>query len=210
MVLSYIEIITETVINDLRQARAYIIYIFFILNLGCKTDLKRDSTDMESQRTYELITHLLDVEKENYLIASCISESPRAVSMSMTSDFELYLKKNLGIRDTSHLRNQIRLFKEFRITKELAPSKNIVSDVQFVNFEKQSEKKGFSFWEWLDSNCGSGYCSISKPIFNESYDRAIVQVGTVCGGLCGGGATLIYELIDDEWKEVEIISTWVS
>ncbi len=153
---------------------------------------------MDSKKTKELISQVLIDEKE------------RAVSMSMTSDFNQTVQKFLKIKDTVHLNLQLKLQRDFIITPDLVTDKNILTQKQFSEFEKQSEKGGFSFWNWLESNCYEGYCSISKPIFNETYDLAFIRFGTVCGSLCGGRESCIYEFKNGKWVKVKTISSWVS
>ncbi|MDG4949644.1 hypothetical protein NLM59_01795 [Weeksellaceae bacterium KMM 9724] len=165
---------------------------------------------MDAQKTTELITQILKEESKGYLMSSCITEKPRAVSHPMVSDFNDYVKDNLNIKDTIHLKFQSRLYKNFKITADLVPNKNILTQKQFEEFEQKSENGGFRFWDWLDTNCDNGYCSISKPIFNETFDLAYVQIGTVCGGLCGGGEERIYELVNGKWIEKESLGSWVS
>ena len=49
-----------------------------------------------------------------------------------------------------------------------------------------------------------------KPIFNEEFDLAFVQIGTMCGGLCGGGVEIIYEYKNGKWIKKENIRSWIS
>ena len=187
-----------------------ILFFVLTLNLSCKTDNKTDLKKLDAQKTSELITQILKDERDGYLSSSCITENPRAVSSPMISNFGEYVRNHLNIKDTLHYKTQSSLSKKFKITAELVPEKNILTKKQFDDFEKKSEKGGFSFWDWLDENCENGYCSISKPIFNETFDLAYVRIGTVCGGLCGGGEERIYEFVDGKWIEKETFGSWVS
>lgn len=166
--------------------------------------------ELDAQNTTELITQILKDESEGYLQSSCITEKPKANSHPMVSNFDEYVKKHLNIKDTIHYKLQSSLYKEFKLTSELVPDKNIITPKQFKEFEQKSENGGFRFWDWLDENCENGYCSLSKPIFNETFDLAYVQIGTICGGLCGGGEERIYELVNGKWIEKESIGGWVS
>ncbi|MDN3594318.1 hypothetical protein [Zunongwangia endophytica] len=166
--------------------------------------------DLDAQKTNELITHILEEKRNGYLMSSCITEKPRAVSHSMVSNFNDYVKDNLNIKDTVHLKIQSRLYKKFKITADLVPNKNILTQVQFEEFKQKSENSKFRFWDWFDTNCENGYCSISKPIFNEAFNLAYVQIGTVCGRLCGGGEERIYKLVNGKWIEKESLGSWVS
>ncbi|WP_255592866.1 hypothetical protein [Marixanthomonas sp. SCSIO 43207] len=198
--------------HKLKKTTFYISIIVLILNFSCKTD-KTDldkSAEYDAQKTTELIMQILKDESSDYLSSTCITEKPRAISYPMVADFDKYVKNHLEIKDTIHYNTQKRFYKKFKITSELVPNKNILTQKQFEEFEKKSKKGEFRFWDWLDNNCKNGYCSISKPIFNETYDLAYVQIGTVCGGLCGGGEERIYEFVNGKWIEKESISSWVS
>jgi hypothetical protein len=166
--------------------------------------------DLDAQKTTELITQILIDESNSYLSSNCITEKPRAVSHPIVSNFDEYMKNNLNIKDSIHYKIQLRLYKEFKITANLVPEKNILTQKQFDEFEQKSENGGFKFWDWLETNCEIGFCSISKPIFNEKFDLAYVQIGTICGSLCGGGEERIYELVDGKWIEKESLGSWVN
>ncbi|QFZ54235.1 hypothetical protein FEZ18_05230 [Oceanihabitans sp. IOP_32] len=194
----------------MKKTIIYILFVVLTLNLSCKTDKKTDLKTLDAQKTSELITQILNDERDGYLSSSCMTENPRAVSSPMISNFDEYVKKLLNIKDSLHYKTQSRLSKKFKITADLAPEKNILTKKQFDEFERKSEKGGFSFWDWLDANCENGYCSISKPIFNETFNLAYVRIGTVCGRLCGGGEERIYEFIDGKWIEKESLGSWVS
>ncbi|UMB61196.1 hypothetical protein MHL31_03090 [Lutibacter sp. A80] len=170
----------------------------------------KELEELDAQKTTELIKQILKDESKGYLISSCITEKPRAVSHPMVSDFNEYIKKNLKIKDTVHLNTQSRLYKRFKITSDLVKNKNILTQKQFEKFEKKSKSGEFQFWDLLNTNCKDGYCSISKPIFNETFDLAYVQIGTVCGWLCGGGEERIYEFVNGKWIEKESLGSWVS
>ena len=116
----------------------------------------------------------------------------------------------LKIKDSVHYNLQSKLSSRFKITVDLVPDKTILTEEQFKEFEEKSENGGFKFWKWLDENCKNGYCSITKPIFNEAFDLAYVSVGMVCGSLCGGGEERIYEYKNGKWTIKEILGSWIS
>ena len=197
----------------MKKTTFYISFIILILNFSCKNESKFNldkTADLDSKKTTELITQILKDEKENYLSVSCITEKPRAVSNPMASSFDEYVKENLGIKDSIHYKLQTESYNNFIITKDLVSDKNIITETQFEEFEKKSKLGGFKFWKWIDENCKGGFCSISKPIFNETFDLAYVQIGTVCGGLCGGGEERIYEYKNGKWTKKESLGSWVS
>ncbi|SDX46468.1 hypothetical protein [Aequorivita viscosa] len=191
----------------------YISFIILVLTFSCKSDNKTDLKKLEeldAQKTTELITQILKDEKDGELSSSCISEKPRAISHPTVPNFDEYVKMNLKITDTVHYKMQSKLYKKFKITAELVPNKNILTETQFIEFRNKTENEGFIFWDLINENCTFGYCSISKPIFNENFDLAYVQIGTICGGKCGSGEERIYELLNGKWIKKERIGGWIS
>ncbi|MCH2032323.1 MAG: hypothetical protein MK202_02290 [Tenacibaculum sp.] len=191
----------------------YLSIIIIILNFSCKTDKNNSvekSAEFDSQKTKALITQILEDESKNYLSSTCISEKARANSHPMVADFDNYIKKLLKIKNENHYETQKKRYIKFKITSDLVPNKNILTEKQFNDFERKSKNGKFSFWDWLETNCTNGYCSISKPIFNEAYNLAYVQIGTVCGGLCGFGEERIYELVNKKWIKKQSLGSWVS
>ena len=53
---------------------------------------------------------------------------------------------------------------------------------------------------------------LSIPAFNLDHTRALVSISKVCGGLCGGGGTLVLALRDGRWVQEPnafAMCTWV-
>ncbi|WP_233558631.1 hypothetical protein [Aquimarina sp. BL5] len=187
-----------------------------ILNLifiSCKDESKVRLTELKNQdveKTTELITQIFEDEKKGFLFTNCITEKARGVNRPMVSDFDEYVKNHLKIKDSIHYNLQLESYKKFILTSDITKGKNILTQSQFKEFERKSELGEFKFWDWLENNCSDGYSSISKPIFNENYTLAYIQIGTVCGSLCGGGEERIYEYINGTWIEKENFGNWVS
>ncbi len=197
----------------MRKTKFYILFMSLILNVCCKNEPKEkvdELVNIDLMKTTELITQILNDEKNNYLSSTCISEKPWAVLFPMVSDFDSYVKEHVNIVDSIHLSIQMELFNNFKLTKTLVSDKKIITNSDFEELKEQSKQGNFGFWEWLNENCINGYCSISKPIFNETFDLAYVQIGTVCGDLCGGGEERIYEYKEDKWTEKEHLGSWVN
>lgn len=165
---------------------------------------------MDAFKTTELVSQILKDESTGYLSSSCITQKAKAVSHPMVTDFDAYVMNQLKIGDSVHYNLQSKLSSRFKITVDLVPDKNILTEEQFKEFEENSENDGFKFWDWLDENCENGYCSITKPIFNETFDLAYIRIGTVCGSLCGGGEERIYEYKNGKWTVKESLGSWVS
>lgn len=197
----------------MKKITLYISLIILILNSSCKTENKtnlKKLAELDAQKTTELITQILKNETKGYLSSSCITEKPRALYYPMVPDFGNYVIEHLKIKDTAHYESQYKLYKQFKITSKLVPNKNILTQEEFKEFEKKSENGGFYFWDWLDENCKNGYCSMTKPIFNESFNLAYIIIGNFCGNLCAGGEERIYEFINGKWILKKTIGSWVS
>ncbi len=183
------------------------------MTFSCKSELEIHEVQLretDSLKTEELITEILRKERNTPGFPNCISEKPRAVEISSWEQLDQIISIYLDIRDSTHLRIQREKLEDFKLTPELAGKLHIITEYDFEEFEDQSKSNGADFFEILDSVCINGYFSISKPIFNETFDLALVRTGVICGGLCGGGETTIYEWNRDKWSEKETISVWVS
>jgi hypothetical protein len=177
-----------------------------------KLNLNKTLLELEkdSIKTVELIKHIFSETDDPYINSSCIAEKAHFLHTIITTDFDSYVEKELRIEDKQHLKKQFELFKKFRITESLAFGKNIITEEQFSEFAKEAKKGNFIFWEWAESNCENGFISVSRPIFNESYNLAFVQIGSLCGGKCGGGETRIYENVNGKWNIVKTENQWIS
>ena len=188
--------------------------ILFGFALSCKSNeesIIKKIEILDHQKTTELIKYILEEEKYRDLSSSCILEQspPLEFHGGMKEDFDSYLKDLLQIKNSIHYKTQRKLLRNFKVNKSLVPQKRILQKQLFNKFEEKSKIERFRFWDWLDENCEQGYCFLSKPIFNETFDLAYVQMGSVCGGLCGGGEIKIYEFKNGIWSVKESLGTWV-
>ncbi len=187
-----------------------IITIFLLLLFWCcKNEVKSNLDYDEKKLTSELILGILSNRNDDYidLNCKCISEKSKLILPRLGS-LKGFAKKNLDIKDTLHLNEQIELFTHFKISNEILPGWNVLTEKEFDLYKISSSDN--SIWESLLIDCPNGYYSLSKPIFNESFDKAIVGFGSVCGRLCGGGVTRVYHLVDGKWMIEKEISSWVS
>lgn len=184
----------------------FFMLVAFLL-ISCKSE---QQIDLDAQKTKELISQIMKT-REGYIdTANCITEGSGSADIRSIEDMQYLAERHLGITDSLHLKNQLDLFQAFKITEEYAGQLKIITDATFKELEERSQKGEVNFFDWLISNCTNGYWSIAKPIFNETYDLALVVDGSLCGPLCGGGGTYIYKLQDGQWVEFKIISSWVS
>src|SRR5690606_27600124 len=185
----------------------FILSIILFLNFSCQKDLKKFE-ELDTQKTTELIKQIIKDESNGYLSVNCILENKKAGALE--EDFEEYLQKQLGIMDTLHLSLQVQLHDDFQITADLFPQKKIITQKKIDEIINNSKDGRTVFSNWLDTNCENEYCFIGKPIFNETFDLAYVEIGSYCGNLCGGGETRIYEYVNGKWVEKKSLSSWVS
>ncbi len=186
----------------------FISIIVLSLSLSCRSDI--DSREIEIKeidhlKTAELVKRIIENEKKLYLTPSCISEKPRAVHIKNFEDFEPIINIHLDIRDSIHHKVQLESFNKFTITPDLAGDMKIISETEFDVLNKDQA----SFFDTLNSICKNGYLSISKPVFNETFDLAFVQTAVNCGPLCGGGEVIIYEFNNGNWFVRDKLSGWV-
>lgn len=195
------------------KKESFNILIIILIFFSCKIESRSGSNkliELDSYKTTELIIQILKDEDKNYLSLSCIVEKPLMPLNFYDMNLDNNLEEHLKIKDSTHSKLQFKLLNEFRLTPKIIPDKNILTQKQFKELEIKSKQGDLIFWDWLDKNCENGYCSISKPIFNETFDLAYVQIQQVCGSLCCGGEERIYELINGKWSVKETLGSWVS
>jgi len=57
----------------------------------------------------------------------------------------------------------------------------------------------------------TGLFSMSEIAFDKEHHHAVVSYGFWCGGLCGNGATLVFEKVGENWKRTDRnCGGWVS
>jgi len=91
------------------------------------------------------------------------------------------------------------------------PDKNIFTQEDIDYILKTKEK--FTHFKWDNSQLGfdlknkKKYYAFSVPYFNLTHDKAIVMYEFRCGGLCGGGSTLLFSKTDKGWDET-LLELW--
>ena len=53
------------------------------------------------------------------------------------------------------------------------------------------------------------FCYVSFPVFNTHKDKFIIWTGYSCGGICGEGATFIYQKNGKDWIPIKILNQTV-
>ena len=191
----------------MKKHLGHILILIFILHFGCRENI---SENLDKEKTNELLTQIINDSTDHFLDSSCISEKTKFLYTIITPDFDNFIKTELDIKQETHLKKQLELFRNFRITENLAFGKHIITELEFKKFASDAENGNNSFWPWLDSNCENGYLSISKPIFNETFDKAFIVIGSISGGKAGGGETRIYQFKNGKWTIEKTEFEWIS
>lgn len=195
----------------------FILLLYFLF--GCKqnsdTAAINDTAAMEVVNQYdtskskELIRLILAKEEKDYFNTNCIVEKVIPMYVLANSNVARDVTEKLSIKDTIHLNEQMKLYKQFKLTPDLVPDKSILTQQHFLEFEKK-KPFGKSSWVMIEPVCEDGYSYILKPIFNEDYTIAYVQFGNFCGSYCGGGEIQVYEYRNGGWHKARTISSWVA
>ena len=67
-----------------------------------------------------------------------------------------------------------------------------------------------SIWGYIHENFGPDYYSVRKPIFNNTYDKAYLVIGYICGPYCGHIISYILEKVNNRWIIKETLGFSVS
>jgi len=66
-------------------------------------------------------------------------------------------------------------------------------------------------WEgFYNKYPNSGITLVSRPGLNAEHNRALLYLGTSCGGLCGDGVLIVLSKNGEEWKVLNRVTIWVS
>ncbi|WP_437397168.1 hypothetical protein [Flagellimonas lutimaris] len=187
--------------------------LFFILSIGfilgaCEGN--HMSNDLDRIKTIELLTFILNDSSDPFMESECIAEKNQLYYAVITTDLRNFIKTELEIVNEEHLNRQLDLYRHFRLTKDLSFGKKVITENMFVDFKNRAQELKQDLYEWLNSICQSEFISVSKPIFNDSYDKALITVGNICGGKCGAGETRTYELKNDKWIIVKTQFEWIG
>jgi len=104
------------------------------------------------------------------------------------------------------------IFKNFRTNWVKSDSSNFVINInncKLPNLEKAF--KDYKTWdEYEDLKNLDVEISLRRIFFNEIKTEGFLQIGVICGKLCGQGYDIWIKKIDNEWKIIKIKSTWIS
>ena len=116
------------------------------------------------------------------------------------------------------------IFKNFRTNWVKSDSSNFVININNSNIKANNtlikasalpnlEKsfKDYKTWdEYEDLKNLDVEIFLKRIFFNEIKTEGFLQIGVICGKLCGQGYDIWIKKIDNEWKIIKIKPTWFS
>ena len=189
--------------------RKYIIVFFLAILIGCGTENNiYDSTETKSE-IENLISQIIEtdsIEKQypDYVIVSVL---PKYVNRDEKEEFKPgpppnadYLFPNLEyeFKELSEVEFTPKDFEY--LEKQELDSKRIELSDKFFGSRKSK----------VSIETKKPYVYFSIPIFNSEKDIAWIQIGLVCGSLCGEGRTLILQKMNGKWTKIKEKRDWIS
>ncbi|WP_337967111.1 hypothetical protein [uncultured Flavobacterium sp.] len=168
-----------------------------ILFMGCVND-RRESKEIYNQKANEIIIQtlkdnncncLLEIPKES-LIELMTLENPRY-------DIRSSVMKQLKTRNSSNLDSLVNVSKGFSLNLTALKKNNIkiITQESLLSIKKDSGNE-------ILKTCPNGIIYFSKPIFNKTYQKAVLDYGSVF--TCIKTLPLpVYEFKNKKWNLVE-------
>jgi len=194
--------------NLRRYISISILLVLEIFCLGCTDSQKTKDSGFYAARSIELIE---DIIKSYDYECSCILE-PTNHSLLETlaietpaSNFNEEIIEALQIENDSVLMVQDKLSENFTIDRmSILPNSKLIrrKEIDSLLRENYANDHREKLWE----QCPDGWFSFSRPIFNENFNIAILNI-SFCSP---GGSYAIYKLINDKWELRGRIISWIS
>lgn len=181
--------------------KSLILFVIYTIFTSCIFKSEVEKEDLDYLKTKEILSQLLSETEDPTSEITCIRDKYNFLDDMPHYNIFSELFKELNIKDSLHLQEQIDLLKTFEITDNLDLNKTIIDFDEFPKSDNEAKK----FWNTLFSNCDKGYLSISKPIFNEAYNKAFVVIEEICGRNCTSVSGVIYTLQDGKWQYLKMI-----
>lgn len=180
-----------------------IVFLIITTLFSCK---KEDKLTIYQEKSNELINQIL-ISNESE--CSCIIEPDNTQSTIQTissdnpnRDYQKIFKRELAI-DDSFLKNSNELTKFYTFDKSLNKNYKILKKEELFTLLKKY--KGFEKLDEITKICPKGWFSFSPPIFNETFDKAIISYS-----FYPGGSLVLFEFKNGKWEYVKIIEGWIS
>ena len=155
-------------------------------------------------KSAELITQILTENK----ICNCIEEP--STNMTLTEEEKEKILESFILSKNESFEKLIRLSENFELTNEMVGDDMNILTKEKLEGLKENNKYGMKYWNWMNENCPKGKYFISKPIFNEKFNRAFIFIGIYKGVLNGSGGKYIYELENGVWKSLIGFDFYIS
>ena len=170
---------------------------------GCK---KEDKLSVYQEKSNGLIKQIL-VSNESE--CNCIIEPDNTKSTIQTlsadnpkRNYKNIFENELSINNT-FLNKSNELTKLYSLDKSLNKNYKILKKEELFSLLKKY--KGFDKLDEITKICPKGWFSFSPPIFNNTFDKAIISYSFYpCGSIN------LYEFKNGKWKFVKIIERWIS
>jgi len=196
-----------------------LVLIIFLVFISCK----KESINNEEELNKSVITEKLTYEVINSLMKNILEENQKqniyVVCENFPKEKDGEMNDYMGIskmdslfssEDVKFIIEQNKTSKHFLLKKELLKNVRLIPNDTIESFRKRENGEN-TFWEKYTKKYGDeGFYSISKPLFSLDYKTVIISYGFHCGGLCGGGSTIILRKINEKWEYKAELQNWVS
>lgn len=163
------------------------------------TPISEDEKNLTEDEKVKIVEDLIkkdSIEKSKLNFTIYFIDSLKGLDMGFGSKL---FEKNIGF-DEFHL---------MKINNELMKSKKINLDkLTFPKNIKNVKNQGNDPRKW--ENNFLGHYWISRIIFNDEKNKAVLEFNHVCGHYCGGGLIIYLSKINGKWKFIQSNNSWVS
>jgi hypothetical protein len=200
-----------------------LLIVIFVLLVNCKPKSKenelyasniKDINEIVETIIIQDSLHVSKNEKESKMFCVdlvklniSIPEKRKDGIITIPSPFNNVSLKNLidrKINDEIFFseKDSLTLIEQNSYPQTIRISNDIISKINSTTREKELQKRKigeiYSFYE------------MKIPIFSLDKNKAYVELGYYCGGLCGSGKAIYLKKIKGKWKIIDTWRTWVS
>lgn len=185
--------------------KAPFILFFIVLITGCNQKNKVSEEQLYLDTSTNLINDLL---ADDYDYTCIIEPLNKTLLESIKNDYpkadlEQIISEALSLNSKSELKSLNDRAKFFDLSKiKLDAQKQILLRTYLDSLKSNNKNIRKLIW----TNCPDGWITFSRPIFNENYQMAVIEVsanGTI-------GSILVYKRINGTWKYQKTIFNWLS